>query len=265
MLAEAIARLTGERVSRRAPAAPTPACTHSPRSPPSARRPRSPPPISTAHSTAACPPASASSPRSGPAQLPCPPQRPRAKPTNTASSPRRTASRPASPAPRPHLPAHPRPVRLALPLAALARRPDRPPPHILGTHDFTSFAASDPDLSTRTTRGRPHPARRRTTTHLAPAASKSIPSKPSLSAEWHAATDLLIYRVTATGFLHHMVRNIVGTFVQIGRGIAPPSDLAPSSPPATAPPPALPHPPAASFWSKSSITRLSDPDIRVHS
>ena len=39
------------------------------------------------------------------------------------------------------------------------------------------------------------------------------------------ADDLLIFRITGNGFLHHMVRNIVGTFVEIGRGSLAPSDL----------------------------------------
>jgi tRNA pseudouridine38-40 synthase len=34
--------------------------------------------------------------------------------------------------------------------------------------------------------------------------------------QWYAADGLIIYRVTANGFLHHMVRNLVGTFVQCG-------------------------------------------------
>jgi tRNA pseudouridine38-40 synthase len=71
--------------------------------------------------------------------------------------------------------------------------------HVAGTHDFTTFAASDPDLATRVV-SEPAMPPVRTITHSA----------------WHAAENLLIYRVTATGFLHHMVRNLVGTFVQCG-------------------------------------------------
>jgi tRNA pseudouridine38-40 synthase len=72
--------------------------------------------------------------------------------------------------------------------------------HVVGTHDFTTFAASDPDLSTRTTVEEAPPPPIRTITH----------------SRWHADQNLLIYRVTATGFLHHMVRNLLGTFVQAG-------------------------------------------------
>ncbi len=70
--------------------------------------------------------------------------------------------------------------------------------HVLGTHDFTTFAAADPDLTHRTTIEPQTPIR--TITH----------------SQWHIADGLFFYRVTANGFLHHMVRNLVGTFVLCG-------------------------------------------------
>jgi tRNA pseudouridine38-40 synthase len=70
--------------------------------------------------------------------------------------------------------------------------------HVVGTHDFTSFAASDPDLTTRA------------------AGEETPPIRTITSSAWHGQDSLLVYTVTATGFLHHMVRNLVGTFVQCG-------------------------------------------------
>ena len=37
--------------------------------------------------------------------------------------------------------------------------------------------------------------------------------------------ELAVYRVTGSGFLHHMVRNLVGTFLLVGRGLLPPEAL----------------------------------------
>jgi tRNA pseudouridine38-40 synthase len=82
--------------------------------------------------------------------------------------------------------------------------------HIRGTHDFTSFAAVDPDLATRTE-------------HQAatdqPSTPYSLLPTPCLTrtihhSSWHIQDGLYIYRVTGNGFLHHMVRNLVGTFVE---------------------------------------------------
>ncbi|MGB7190182.1 MAG: tRNA pseudouridine(38-40) synthase TruA [Acidobacteriaceae bacterium] len=73
---------------------------------------------------------------------------------------------------------------------------------VLGQHDFTSFAATDPDLTAR----------------------QSDPAAPTsnirtiFSSGWTEEEDLLIYKVRGTGFLHHMVRNLVGTFLDAGRG-----------------------------------------------
>ncbi len=72
--------------------------------------------------------------------------------------------------------------------------------NVLGTHDFSSFAASDPDLATRTAAEPEPPPPIRTITH----------------SQWQAEGNLFVYRVAANGFLHHMVRNLVGTFVQCG-------------------------------------------------
>ena len=80
---------------------------------------------------------------------------------------------------------------------------------VLGTHDFTSFAAVDPDQASRKEVSRCVGAVRTIQTSC-----------------WIADESMLRYRVTGTGFLHHMVRNLVGTFVEVGAGRLPPSSIA---------------------------------------
>jgi len=64
---------------------------------------------------------------------------------------------------------------------------------VVGEHNFTSFAASDGD---------PDP----------PGNQRCL-----YASDWTQEGNLLIYRVRGNGFLHHMVRNLVGTFLEVGR------------------------------------------------
>jgi tRNA pseudouridine38-40 synthase len=78
-----------------------------------------------------------------------------------------------------------------------------------GEHNFLSFAATDPDLTARNLPAAFEPAER--------GAIRTI-----FSSSWERRQteegNLLIYRVRGNGFLHHMVRNLVGTMLDIGRG-----------------------------------------------
>jgi tRNA pseudouridine38-40 synthase len=96
--------------------------------------------------------------------------------------------------------------------------------HVVGEHDFTTFAASDPDLAARSEPPRLVPTESCIALTAEKAAQARTPIRTIMQSEWHEKDGLLIYRVTATGFLHHMVRNLVGTFVQSGaRRLAPDS------------------------------------------
>jgi tRNA pseudouridine38-40 synthase len=76
---------------------------------------------------------------------------------------------------------------------------------VVGEHDFTSFAAVDPE---------------RGSGNMAGCNVRRI-----LASAWHREGDEFVYEVRGTGFLHHMVRNLVGTFVQVGKGTLSPSDI----------------------------------------
>jgi tRNA pseudouridine38-40 synthase len=71
-------------------------------------------------------------------------------------------------------------------------------PRVEGVHDFTSFAAVDPE------RGRDG---------VFVSNVRTI-----FSSRWRREQDELVFTVKGSGFLHHMVRNLVGTFMLVGKG-----------------------------------------------
>ena len=68
--------------------------------------------------------------------------------------------------------------------------------HLVGVHDFTSFRAAG--------------------------CSASSPVREILSARVHVVEDETHIELHGKGFLRHMVRNIVGSLLQVGRGKRPP-------------------------------------------
>jgi tRNA pseudouridine38-40 synthase len=69
---------------------------------------------------------------------------------------------------------------------------------VVGEHDFTSFAAVDPE------RGRE---------------KEEISNvRRIFCSTWEQDGEELVYTVRGSGFLHHMVRNLVGTFLLVGKG-----------------------------------------------
>ena len=70
---------------------------------------------------------------------------------------------------------------------------------VVGAHDFTSFCAAE-------------------------SAEQDMVREVHLS-RWAAEGELWRYHVRARSFVHHMVRNLVGTFVEVGLGRREPGDL----------------------------------------
>ncbi|HWR34809.1 MAG TPA: tRNA pseudouridine(38-40) synthase TruA [Clostridia bacterium] len=79
---------------------------------------------------------------------------------------------------------------------------------VLGEHDFTSFAAVDPDREQR----------EGADAQTAVALKHVTNVRTIFESAWHREGDEIIYTVRGNGFLHHMVRNLVGTFLLVGKG-----------------------------------------------
>jgi tRNA pseudouridine38-40 synthase len=71
-------------------------------------------------------------------------------------------------------------------------------------HDFTSFAAVDAERHRE----------------VAPEVSSNVTSnvRKIFSSTWQRQEEEFAYTVRGSGFLHHMVRNLVGTFILVGKG-----------------------------------------------
>jgi len=74
---------------------------------------------------------------------------------------------------------------------------------VVGEHDFRSFAAVDPE----------------------PGRADLSSVRQIFHSSWRSMGDELVYTVEGSGFLHHMVRNLVGTFVLVGKGTLKPGDI----------------------------------------
>lgn len=74
---------------------------------------------------------------------------------------------------------------------------------VVGEHDFTSFAAVDPE------RGK----------------EEASNVRAIFSSEFQREGEQFIYEVRGSGFLHHMVRNLIGTFLLVGKGTLKPAAI----------------------------------------
>jgi tRNA pseudouridine38-40 synthase len=115
--------------------------------------------------------------------------------------------------------------------------------YIVGTFDFTSFAASDPERAARISESRNVQKVGARSSGIAEQESDGQPEhaeshgihaddedatdtlslkqgnvRTVYSSLWARTPEELSYTVRGNGFLHHMVRNLVGTFLQVGKG-----------------------------------------------
>jgi tRNA pseudouridine38-40 synthase len=85
---------------------------------------------------------------------------------------------------------------------------------VVGKHDFTSFAAVDPERVERMM-GADNQLLDSPTTNI----------RTIFSSTWARDGEEFVYTVRGNGFLHHMVRNLVGTFLLLGKGTVNQDDL----------------------------------------
>ena len=92
--------------------------------------------------------------------------------------------------------------------------------YVIGEYDFSSFVAHDPDRSARLQKAQDAILDHDSDQDLDRDSDQDEDSPTNVrtifASDWHISDGLLLYRVTGSGFLHHMVRNLVGTFVEAG-------------------------------------------------
>ena len=90
---------------------------------------------------------------------------------------------------------------------------------VAGEHDFTSFAAVDPERGEAAGLRRATGSETRSLTNVAAHTDIAASNlRIIFSSSWERAEEELIYTVRGSGFLRHMVRNLVGTFILVGKG-----------------------------------------------
>ena len=105
--------------------------------------------------------------------------------------------------------------------------------YIVGTFDFTSFAATDPERTARIAEAK---SSRKTAARPGAIAAHDLAAdadgedaadalslkqgnvRTVHSSQWTRTDEEFSFTVRGNGFLHHMVRNLVGTFLQVGKG-----------------------------------------------
>ena len=84
---------------------------------------------------------------------------------------------------------------------------------VVGEHDFTSFAAVDPERVERMAA-----EENVQTSEVRTSNARTTNLRTIFSSAWTRENEELIYTIRGSGFLRHMVRNLVGTFLLVGKG-----------------------------------------------
>ena len=94
---------------------------------------------------------------------------------------------------------------------------------VIGEHDFTSFAAVDPDQDSRLQVVERDGAFSTSSSYVVPKHATNV--RTVFESSWSRRGEEIVYTVRGNGFLHHMVRNLVGTFLLAGKGTIAPADV----------------------------------------